>query len=174
MSTTVMSCGRFWLVGWIALVLGLATTGAVAGSINVDSHGAAIHGYDTVAYFVDGHPEPGDPRYTFRWKDAEWRFSSAAHRDAFAKAPEKYAPRYGGFCAYAASRGQMADVDPTAWTILGGRLYLNFNQDVQSRWRPYAADYVEDADAEWTELESAKDTGQSPSHTPAAPTSEPK
>lgn len=156
MNITWTRAGGGWRAVLVALAGCLAAAGTSAGVINADSSGVAIHGYDPVAYFADGHPESGDPRYTFHWMDAEWRFSSAAHRDAFAKRPEKYAPSYGGFCAYAASYGQTADVDPTAWTIIDGRLYLNYSPRIKQIWQPRAAEFIEDADAQWPEVEAEK------------------
>ena len=92
--------------------------------------GVAVKGYDPVAYFVEGKPVKGSGKFEHKWMGAKWHFSSAENRDSFAKNPEKYAPQYGGYCAYAVSQGAIADIDPTAWKIVNGKLYLNLNHAV--------------------------------------------
>lgn len=96
--------------------------------------GVAIEGTDAVAYFTEGKPVKGSSEFAHRWKGAEWRFKTAANRDAFAAQPEKYAPRFGGYCAWAVSQGYTAGIDPEAWTIHAGRLYLNYSKDIQAKW----------------------------------------
>jgi YHS domain-containing protein len=117
--------------------------------INVTAGSIAIKGYDPVAYFTDMKPVKGSPEFGYTWKGAKWRFSSAAHRDMFMAAPEKYAPRYGGYCAYAVSQGKIADIDPDAWTIYEGRLYLNLDKDVQKLWEKDKPGYIRKADENW-------------------------
>ena len=112
--------------------------------------GIAIKGYDPVAYHEEGKPVKGSSQYEFTWKDAKWRFASAAHRDLFEADPEKYAPRYGGYCAYAVSQGYTASVDPeNAWTIFEGKLYLNYNVDVKKTWQKDIPGNIKKADANW-------------------------
>src|SRR5512135_2769630 len=89
--------------------------------------GVAIRGYDPVAYFTESKPVEGSKQFTFEWQGATWRFASAANRDLFAKTPEKYAPQYGGYCAYAVSQGHTATIDPQRWRIVDGKLYLNYS-----------------------------------------------
>src|SRR5687767_2907307 len=86
--------------------------------------GIAIRGYDMVAYFNNSKAIKGSDEFQHEWNDAKWYFSSASNRDLFAKAPEKYAPQFGGYCAYAASRDYIYDADPQFWRIVDGRLYL--------------------------------------------------
>jgi YHS domain-containing protein len=117
--------------------------------VNVTADGVAIKGYDTVAYFTDRRPVKGSKEFEYRWKGAQWWFSHAAHRDMFKTEPEKYAPRYGGYCAYAISQGKIADIDPDAWTIFEGRLYLNLNKDVQKLWEKDKPGYIGKADRNW-------------------------
>ena len=89
--------------------------------------GIAIKGYDPVAYHKDGKPVEGSNKYEIEWKDAKWWFASAEHRDIFKANPENYAPRYGGYCAWAVSQGYTASVDPkNTWKIVEGKLYLNY------------------------------------------------
>ncbi len=94
----------------------------------------AIEGTDPVAYFTEGTAVRGSSDYTHRWKGAEWRFKNAANRDAFVADPEKFAPQFGGYCAWAVSQGYTASIDPKAWTIHGDRLYLNYSKGVQAQW----------------------------------------
>lgn len=94
----------------------------------------AINGADAVAYFAEGKPVIGSSKFGHRWKGAEWRFKNAANRDAFKGNPEKYAPEFGGYCAWAVSQGYTASIDPEAWTIHEGRLYLNYSKGVRERW----------------------------------------
>lgn len=94
----------------------------------------AINGTDPVAYFKEGRVREGSKEFTHEWKQATWRFSSAAYRDAFAAVPEKFAPQFGGYCAWAVSQGYTAKIDPEAWTIVEGKLYLNYSKGVQAQW----------------------------------------
>jgi YHS domain-containing protein len=94
----------------------------------------AIEGADAVAYFIEGKPVRGSSAFAHRWKGAEWRFKSAANRDAFATQPHKYAPQFGGYCAWAVSQGYTAGIDPEAWTIHDGKLYLNYSRDIRAKW----------------------------------------
>jgi hypothetical protein len=114
--------------------------------------GVAIEGYDAVAYFREERPVEGSRDHTFEWNGATWRFASAGNRDLFAGDPERYAPRYGGYCAWAVSQGYTAGIDPDAWTIHDGKLYLNYSLEVQERWRRDTARNVAKGDANWPKL----------------------
>ena len=111
--------------------------------------GAALGGHDPVAYFTEGRAVPGDPEHALMWKGAEWHFSSAANREAFEADPFAYAPKYGGYCAYAMSRGYVAPGDPSAWHIEDRALYLNYNRDVRALWASEMAARIDNADAHW-------------------------
>ncbi|NET33306.1 MAG: YHS domain-containing protein [Cyanothece sp. SIO1E1] len=111
--------------------------------------GAAIGGYDPVAYFEQGGPTAGSDEFTHEWRNATWKFSSAENRDLFAANPEQYAPQYGGFCAWAVSQGSTAPIDPNAWKIVDDKLYLNFNQDIQARWEKDIPGNIAKADSNW-------------------------
>ncbi len=113
----------------------------------------AIEGYDVVAYFLQKRPVQGKKKYSFHWKGANWFFASAKNRDLFKKAPKKYAPQFGGYCAYAVSKGHTAGIDPNAWDIYKGKLYLNYDRDVQAKWRKNKALYIKRADKNWPALE---------------------
>lgn len=111
--------------------------------------GVAINGFDPVAYFTEGRPVKGDPAFASEWQGAEMRFASAANKAAFDADPEAHAPKYGGYCAYAVSKGATAPTDPEAWTVHEGRLYLNFSPDVREIWRQDIPGNVARADANW-------------------------
>jgi YHS domain-containing protein len=120
--------------------------------VNVTSEGVAIKGYDPVAYFTDSRPVRGMPEFKYVWKRSEWRFASSDHLEMFKKNPEKYAPRYGGYCAYAVSQGKTADIDPEAWTISEGKLYLNLDKDVHRLWEKNRQEYIRKADEHWPRM----------------------
>lgn len=113
---------------------------------------AAINGYDPVAYFTDQKPVKGNPEFSYKWKDAKWIFSSQQHLELFEKDPEKYAPQYGGYCAYGCSKGKKATTDPNAWTIVDGKLYLNHSADVKDLWMKEQKERIEMADKNWPEI----------------------
>lgn len=112
----------------------------------------AIDGYDAVAYFTDGKPIEGKKEHSFEWNGATWRFASAEHRTMFAKSPERYAPQYGGYCAWAVGHGYTAGADPTVWTIRNGKLYLNYNQDVQKKWNGDIPGWISKGDVNWPKI----------------------
>ena len=139
----------------VALAALLFAGPALAGKVNKSFlGGVAIEGYDPVAYFTDGKPVVGSKDFEYRWSDATWRFASAEHRDAFAADPAKYAPQYGGYCAYAVSQGATADGDPNAWSVVNGRLYLNLSKAIQARWQKDIPGYIKAADANWPKIKA--------------------
>ena len=125
---------------------------AQAGAYNVTDQGVAIKGADPVAYFNQGKHVKGSPDFAHEWDGATWHFSSAENRQAFADNPEKYAPQYGGWCAYAAARGSLAGIDPDAWAVHEGKLYLNFNKSIQARWQKDVPGEIARADANWPKI----------------------
>lgn len=116
------------------------------------SDGVAIRGYDPVAYFRDGGPRLGKVEFSVRHAGAVWRFTSAQHRALFEADPERYLPAYGGFCAYGTSRGYLVKIEPEAWTIVDGRLYLNYDLSVRKTWSAKTRVYIDRADAKWPNL----------------------
>ena len=131
------------------LVLAISAAAQAAGETNVDSSGLALKGYDPVAYFTDGKPAQGKAEFTARHEGATYRFASAANRDAFVAAPAKYAPQYGGYCAFGTASGYKAPIEPDAWTIVDGKLYLNYNRQVRSQWSSDITGYIRKADSQW-------------------------
>jgi len=120
--------------------------------VNVTPEGVAIKGYDPVAFFTDKMPVKGIPEYEYEWRGARWRFASTAHREEFRRGLEKYAPGYGGYCAYAVRQGKTADIDPEAWTVFEGKLYLNLKKDVQALWEKNMREYIRKAYENWLRL----------------------
>lgn len=117
----------------------------------------AIQGYDPVAYFTQSTAVKGQPAFSHQWNGTTWHFATAANRDAFAAAPEKYAPQYGGYCAYAVSQGYTAKIDPEAWSVVDGRLYLNYSMKVRTRWEQDKAGYIKSGDVNWPKLLGTRD-----------------
>jgi len=125
---------RLTLGLWAVLFI-VSSTPAHADGVVYSSWGKAIKGYDPVAYFTESKPVEGKSEFTHKWMGANWRFSSAENRDKFAAMPEKYAPQYGGYCAWAVSQGYTASTIPDAWKIVDGKLYLNYSKGVQKQWQ---------------------------------------
>lgn len=116
------------------------------------SDGAAIGGYDTVAYFTEGKPVKGSDAYVEEWQGARWLFASESHRQLFRAAPEQYAPQFGGYCAYAVSHNYTAQTDPAAFTIADGKLYLNFDPDTQQQWLAQRDQFIADGHRNWPKV----------------------
>jgi YHS domain-containing protein len=114
--------------------------------------GVAIRGYDPVAYFRDGGPRLGKPEFEAHYGGATWRFVSAEHKALFEADPERYVPAYGGFCAYGTSRGYLVKIEPEAWSIVDGRLYLNYDLSVRKTWLGRTRTYIARADGSWSRL----------------------
>ena len=112
----------------------------------------AIKGYDTVAYFTEGKPVKGDGKYSTEYNEATWLFSSQENLDLFLANPEKYAPQYGGYCAYAVSQNKTASIKPELFTIVDGKLYLNYNASINDKWRANKANFIVEADKNWPGL----------------------
>jgi YHS domain-containing protein len=114
--------------------------------------GLAAHGFDAVAYFTDGKAEVGSDSYAVAHAGGTYRFTSKAHLDQFKSDPDKYVPAYGGFCAYGAALGKKFDGDPRYWKIVGGKLYLNLNGDIQAEWSKDIPGNIAKADKNWARI----------------------
>lgn len=112
----------------------------------------AIQGYDTVAYFTEGKPVKGNKKHTTKYQGANWLFASKENLELFTANPEKYAPQYGGYCAYAVSQNTTASIEPEQFTVLDGKLYLNYNKSVQELWSTDKPGFIEAADKNWPQL----------------------
>ena len=112
----------------------------------------AVGGYDPVAYFTDGKPVAGKSGITHQWKGATWRFANEKNRGLFKASPEKYAPQYGGYCAWAVSQGYTAKGDPKYWKVVGGKLYLNYDASVQQNWEKDIPGHIASANRNWPKV----------------------
>ena len=112
----------------------------------------AIKGYDTVAYFTQGAAVEGDEEFSTEYLGATWLFTSQENLDLFVEDPEKYAPQYGGYCAYAVSLNKTASIKPELFTIEDGKLYLNYNKKINDKWLENREQYILDADKNWPGL----------------------
>jgi enamine deaminase RidA (YjgF/YER057c/UK114 family) len=112
----------------------------------------SISGYDPVGYFTDGKPVQGKAEFELLWHRLRWRFASSDHRDLFIKSPDRYAPQYDGYCAMGVSENELAHkdtVDPEAWAIVDGKLYLAHNHYFMQAWRENAKQHIRQADQDW-------------------------
>ncbi|MFY0308890.1 YHS domain-containing (seleno)protein [Leisingera sp. D0M16] len=141
------------LISGVALSVAMATSALAAGvEINASSTGLAMQGYDPVAYFTDGAPTKGSYKITSIYNDATYRFASEEHKAAFEKNPEAYVPAYGGYCAFGTAMGFKFDGDPNHWKIVDNTLYLNLSQDIQDRWEGDIPNFIQNANANWTDI----------------------
>lgn len=112
----------------------------------------AVGGYDTVAYFTEGKPVKGSKDFTTKYMGAEWRFASQENLNLFLADPAKYAPQYGGYCAWAmggadnGTRGFTAKGDPEVWKIVDSKLYLNYDKSISEKWHTDIPGFIEKAD----------------------------
>ncbi len=145
---------RIFISFWVVAVL-LSAFGGIA--VGRATEGAlAIKGYDTVAFFQVGKAIKGNEFYTFQWHDMTWHFQSQENRDLFAGSPEKYAPQYDGYCAWALTEERKAVTDPEVWKIVDGRLYLNCSRAAYEKWRRDIPGNIKKADANWLKMSSGK------------------
>jgi hypothetical protein len=123
-------------------------------SLNHDQ-GVALKGYDTTAWHLEGRPRRGLPAFRAQHGGVAWLFASAASLARFEASPEAFLPRYGGFCAFGVSRGYKVDIDPEAWHLRGGVLYLNYDRGVQRQWMRDIPGHIARADSNWPRLAEA-------------------
>jgi YHS domain-containing protein len=143
---SVIRVKRISPVGW-----------GIYGMVHQDQ-GVAIHGYDSVAYHVAGTAVKGKPEFAALWKGANWHFDSAKNKALFEKTPEKYAPAFGGFCSYAASKGFTAKCDTEAWRIEGGKLYLFNDAKMRDNWvAELGQGVIAKGEANWSKRSGAGD-----------------
>ena len=140
---------RKFLVVTLMIFAGLAHAGPVFTG-GWFGKGPAIKGYDPVAYFVENKAVEGSEAFTATHDGAVWRFASAQHRDLFLANPDQYLPAYGGYCAYAmGAKNQKVKVDPTVFTIVDGRLFLNYSEGVRDDWLQRRDEYIQQGDKNW-------------------------
>ena len=134
----------------LALVLSTPTWAQQAEVFSAS--GLAIRGYDPVAYFSEQKPVAGNPTFSYEWQGATWHFANAENAELFAASPERYAPQYGGYCAYAVANGYTASTDPGAWHIHEDKLYLNYNRTVRLLWRRDIPGNIVSANGNWPQV----------------------
>jgi YHS domain-containing protein len=133
----------------------LASLSAFAGEktlINLDSNGLAIQGYDPVAFFTEHRPVKGNPQFSSSYNGAKYNFASAANKSAFDASPAKYEPQFGGYCAYAASKGHTAPVKVEASQVLNGRLLMQYDLEVRDKFNEDPQANLKLADKNWPGL----------------------
>ena len=114
--------------------------------------GEAIRGYDAVAFFKESKPVIGDKKFAYTWNSAEWLFANQEDLEMFKASPEKYAPQFGGYCAYGTSAGHKAPTQTDTWTVLNDKLYFNYNLKVQEMWKKDQANLIQKANKNWEEI----------------------
>lgn len=147
---------RSALVGLAALFSAASFSASADEITTFTKDGAAIGGTDPVAYFTQGKPVAGSDAHTFKYDDVTWKFASAENRDTFAADPAKYAPQYGGFCAFGAAMGFKVPVVPEAWSIVDGKLYLNNSLKVQDRFEQDVPGHIKNATLNWEIIRETK------------------
>lgn len=151
---------KYLLVLPLAAALGLAGPALAVDEVNVSKGatipgpGLAVHGHDVVAYFTEGTPTLGLAGFAHVYEGATYRFASQANLDAFKADPAKYAPAYGGFCAYGVAVDKKFDGDPRFWKVVDDRLYLNLNADIQAKWLEDIPGNIAEAEVNWAEIRS--------------------
>jgi enamine deaminase RidA (YjgF/YER057c/UK114 family) len=136
----------------LGVLVGLLLATALSPAAHSEEPKLSISGYDPVAYFTDGKPVQGKSEFEYLWHKLRWRFANAEHRDVFVGNPDRYTPQYDGYCAMGVSaggEGHKDTVDPEAWAIVDGKLYLTHMSQAMDDWRQNPADYIKQADANW-------------------------
>jgi YHS domain-containing protein len=136
--------------------LGLTSLLAAKSLVNVDSKGVGIRGYDPVAYFTEHAAVKGNPTVTSTYGGVVYLFSSPEHKSLFDAAPEKYAPQFGGYCAYGVSRGSLIEIDPNAFQIVNGQLLLQYSKGIMAKFNKDQASLLQKADSNWALLVEKK------------------
>ena len=139
---------RLLLIALFALCSNFALAGNKT-LVNVDKTGLGLKGYDPVAYFTENRPVMGNPQFVSTYNGVRYQFASAANKSAFDANPSKYEPQFGGFCAYAASEGHTAKIEPDAFEVLNGRLLLQYDRDIRERFDKDSQGRIKKADANW-------------------------
>ena len=140
---------KFIFAAVLALFAGLAS----AEKINTGFFGStAVKGYDVVSYFTENKAVKGNKKFQTEWQGADWRFSSQANLETFKANPKQFVPQYGGFCAYAVSQGYTAGIDPEAFAVVDGKLYLNYSHSIADKWDGDRDNYIILADKNWPEV----------------------
>ncbi len=153
---TVPTFARRAVLAGLAVALPLAAAHAIdrtGGTHNSLYAGLGAKGYDVVAYQTVGKPTLGKAEHEDLWSGVTWRFANAQHLAMFKAEREKYAPQFGGFCSWGVAQGKLFDVDPVnGWKVVDGKLYMNFNADIQRTWEADIPGMIARAKANWPKL----------------------
>lgn len=129
-----------------------AGSGPKQSEISTDVNGHALKGHDAVAYHLERRPVKGTEDFAFEWKNAVWLFSSAENRDKFMADPERWAPQYGGYCAWGVAKDRVVGINPTIFRIFDDKLYLNLNMKVHKEWLGSRGGFIARADSKWPDI----------------------
>lgn len=140
----------------LALFVMFCAESAIAQEEIFSKSNVAIQGYDPVAYFKDSKPVKGKNEFSYVWKGATWNFSNSQNLHEFKLNPESFAPQYGGYCAYGVADGHKAPTSPDAWTIVDGKLYLNYDKSVKALWSKDQQGFIKMADKNWDTVKKEK------------------
>ena len=144
-----------FLIKLILSVAFLSSHFAIAGdAVYTNDGGVALSGHDAVAYFTVRAPTKGVEKFSAKYDNATYWFASEENRAVFVADPAKYAPQYGGFCAFAASLGKKAPTDPTQWSVVDNKLYLNYDGRIQKQWKADVPGFIKQADAKWLDIKN--------------------
>ncbi|CAI2719475.1 YHS domain-containing (seleno)protein [Nitrospina watsonii] len=159
MSVKMQKGTRFFVMAALLLLLAAGNASAHSSSSMMSQTAGteiatpALGGYDPVAYFEEGRPVPGNGFHTATHKGATYLFANEEHQKLFAANPDNYAPQYGGYCAYGVAVGKKFFSDPHRWKIVGGKLYLNLDKNIQDKWHEDISGYIAKADSNWMDIE---------------------
>jgi YHS domain-containing protein len=143
-------------IATLSLILLMSVSSQAQTSTYYNPKGVALKGYDVVAYFTDGAAVKGDKKFSISWDSTTWHFRNQKNLDSFKADPKKYVPQFGGYCAYGASENHKAPTQPEAFTIVNGKLYLNYNKDVKELWLKDSAEHIRNAEENWPALKHQK------------------
>lgn len=140
------------IIGILLIAFVSSTTTFAQQSEIFTVNGKAIRGYDVVTFFTVSTPVKGEEQYSFAWKNTIWLFSSLENKELFQNNPEKYAPQYGGYCAYGMSGGYKAPTVIETWKIVDQKLYFNYSLKVQELWNKDIPGHIQKADGNWQKV----------------------
>lgn len=135
----------------LVLAASIISAPAFAGDVSHSTPG--LSGYDPVAYFSDSKPMRGSGFHVTVHDGVIYAFASEEHKKMFTANPQKYLPAYGGYCAYGVAIGKKFVADPDVWKVLDGKLYLNLDKNIQSKWEKDIPGHIKKADANWSDIE---------------------
>ena len=150
---TVVNRGTRFLSAAILLIAFLGFGASAATNNGTEISAAVMGGYDPVAYFELHKPVRGSGFHTATYNGGTYLFANKKHKEKFQTNPSKYAPKFGGYCAYGVALGKKFYSDPTIWKIVNGNLYLNLDEKIQSKWNEDIPGYIAKADGLWKEIE---------------------